>query len=93
MNNFSSFLIFQDEFKSVILMENSAYESDLLLFLEPVLKDTKSSSWTRCYHARTDGWFAVDFHSRCDDKGPTVTLLQVDDYVFGGYASVSWTSE
>ena len=90
---FISFLTYQDKIESVILKKNSAFKTDLQLLLEPVLDDPKTSSWTRCYHARTDGWYGVDFHSRCDDKGPTVTLLQVDDYVFGGYASVSWTSE
>jgi hypothetical protein len=25
------------------------------------------------------GWYAKDFHSRCDNKGPTISLFKVKD--------------
>ena len=28
----------------------------------------------------------------CDGKGPTVTIIQVDKYIFGGYTDASWSS-
>ena len=28
--------------------------------------------------------------ARCDGKGPTVTIIRVGRYIFGGYTSVSW---
>ena len=28
------------------------------------------------YRASSDGWNAIDFHSRCDNKGPTVTVIK-----------------
>jgi len=38
-----------------------------------------------------DGWAASTFHSRCDNKGPTVTIIRVGGkYIFGGYTSLSW---
>ena len=46
----------------------------------------------KCWHAKTDGWEASTFHSNCDEKGPTVTIIQVDKYIFGGYTDVSWSS-
>ena len=46
----------------------------------------------RCWRAKTDGWAASTFHSKCDGKGPTVTIIQVGSYVFGGYTDVSWSS-
>ena len=46
----------------------------------------------RCWHAKTDGWASSTFHSNCDGKGPTVTIIQVDKYIFGGYTDVSWYS-
>ena len=44
----------------------------------------------RCWHAKTDGWAASTFHSNCDGKGPTVTIVQVGSYIFGGYTEKSW---
>ena len=33
------------------------------------------------------------FHQKCDNKGPTITLYRhVNGYIFGGYASISWSS-
>ena len=46
----------------------------------------------KCWHAKTDGWAEKIFHSNCDGKGPTVTIIQVNNYIFGGYTDVSWFS-
>jgi len=38
-----------------------------------------------------DGFSASTFHSKCDDKGPTLTvILSRKNCVFGGYTSESW---
>ena len=47
----------------------------------------------RCWHAKTDGWAATTFHTNCDGKGPTVTIIKANNYIFGGYTDVSWSSE
>ena len=44
----------------------------------------------RCWHAKEDGWAASTFHGNCDDKGPTVTIIQVGSFISGGYSDVSW---
>ena len=44
----------------------------------------------RCWHAKTDGWAASTFHSNCDGKGPTVTIIKVGSYIFGGYTDLTW---
>ena len=46
----------------------------------------------KCWPAKTDGWAASTFHSNCDGKGPTVTIIKVGSYIFGGYTDVSWSS-
>ena len=46
----------------------------------------------KCYHAETDGWDSTTFHSKCDGKGPTVSIIQVSNYTFGGHTDVSWQS-
>ena len=45
------------------------------------------------FRMSVDGGTAAAFHSKCDGKGPTVTLIRSDnDCVFGGYAGSSWES-
>jgi len=59
-------------------------------WLKPVTR--QSSYWNRCYQATVNGWSGYTFHSKCDGKGPTVTIIRVGKYIFGGYTSLSWTS-
>ena len=75
---------------SSILQNNDNYLGTLSNWLKPVVQ-SKSSCWTSCWHASVDGWAASTFHSRCDNKGPTVTIMKVGQYIFGGYASISWS--
>lgn len=45
------------------------------------------------YRASVHGWSGSDFHSHCDNKGATVTIIKTTDgYVFGGYTDVAWNS-
>ena len=45
------------------------------------------------YRASRDGFQAQDFHSRCDGKGATITVIKCSGgFVFGGYADVPWHS-
>ena len=45
------------------------------------------------YRGSTDGWMAEDFHRLCDNKGPTLTLLQIQDGdCIGGFTNHSWSS-
>jgi hypothetical protein len=52
--------------------------------------------WSICWRATRDGWAASTFHSKCDGKLPTITIVQVINdnktYVFGGYASEPWNT-
>ena len=43
-----------------------------------------------CYRASVDGWGAIDFHRKCDDVAPTVTLIKCGSNIFGGYNDQSW---
>ena len=45
------------------------------------------------YRATRDGDSASNFHSKCNNKGPTITLFETDkENIFGGYTSKDWTS-
>ncbi|XP_033733490.1 interferon-induced protein 44-like [Pecten maximus] len=50
-------------------------------------------SFTKLYSSREDGSDVVEFHSRCDNRGRTLTLVYNSaGEVYGGYTSVSWQS-
>ncbi|CAF0903167.1 unnamed protein product [Adineta steineri] len=49
--------------------------------------------WELIYKATRDGFTANAFHVRCDNEGPTMTIIQSNNnYIFGGYISISWAS-
>ena len=46
------------------------------------------------YRATRDGFTHSAFHSRCDGKANTITIIKNNlNYVFGGYASRAWHSK
>ena len=59
--------------------------------LEKWLKETRNFTNTSLlYLASRDGWYASNFHSCCDNKGPTVTVVKSGKYIFGGYTEKRW---
>ena len=45
------------------------------------------------YRGTRDGSSSKNFHSKCDNKGPTITLFKNEKgFVFGGFTSISWGS-
>ena len=46
------------------------------------------------YSGVRDGWKGLNFHYKCDGKGPTIVLFKSDKGKrFGGFTSISWHSE
>ena len=78
---------------SILGSLNIKYVDKLNSFLAPVLQSSSRSRFVWCWRAKTDGWAASTFHSNCDGKGPTVTIVQVGSYIFGGYTDRSWSSK
>ena len=70
-----------------------------------ILKEKKNffeeiSKWCNCkkfellFRGSRDGMISSEFHKRCDNMGPTLSLIKNEKgHIFGGYASISWTSE
>jgi hypothetical protein len=51
----------------------------------------RDQRWQLIYKASRDGFDANAFHTRCDGKGPTMTIVRSNNnYLFGGYTSVAW---
>ncbi|XP_068736657.1 uncharacterized protein [Montipora capricornis] len=76
--------------KSVIIGSNATYLVQLSEWLKPVSQS--NSFWKLCWRASRDGWASSTFHSLCDGKGPTVTIIKVNQYIFGGHVNISWGS-
>ena len=76
--------------KSVILSINPEYRKTLMGFLAPV--QVPGKEWEMCYRGSEHGFSGSAFHSLCDYKGPTVTIVRVNQNVFGGYSDKDWTS-
>ena len=45
------------------------------------------------FRASEDGWTPEDFHSRCDNKGATLSLFKIQDGdCIGGFTTAQWSS-
>jgi len=54
----------------------------------------KDNKWNLLYKGSRDGFKANDFHRLCDNKGPTLSIINTTDgHMFGGFTSMSWTSD
>lgn len=71
--------ILKDDFKSL-----EALRSAFPTFIRDY------AMWKRCYSADHSSWSTAEFHSNCDSKGPTLTVIRVREYVFGGFVEQSW---
>ena len=73
---------------SVILSSDGFYLRHLAMFLLPVIGD--DSRWELCYRSSTHGPRDDTFHSNCDGKNTTVTIVKKNDFVFGGFTDIPW---
>lgn len=75
--------------QSSIIGNNETHIIALNKWLYPVVR-SRTSSWVTCWKASKHGWEGSKFHQLCDNKGPTLVIVRVGVYIFGGYAGVSW---
>ena len=84
-----------DELKAKPFKDSAILSSAQRETLVDWLKHTRESlsdDYVLLYRASRDGWTASNFHSRCDNKGPTVTVIKSGNYIFGGYTEQAWQS-
>ena len=63
-------------------------------FLQKLYEWTGYKNLELLYRGTRDGDGSNIFHNKCDNQGPTVCLCKNDKgNIFGGYASISWTSD
>ena len=76
-------------------LKNSSILSDRnkVKMISDWIMPNKKIIYNQIYKATRDGGTGKDFHSRCDNKGPTLTLIESkNNNIFGGYISISWES-
>ena len=56
------------------------------------LPEAMVGEWRLLFRASRDGFAASAFHSKCDNKGPTVTVVKSGANIFGGFTEKEWTS-
>ncbi|XP_067047341.1 uncharacterized protein [Acropora muricata] len=77
---------------STIIGDDQTYLVMLSRWLRPVAQ--RNGQWILCWRASLHGWAVRTFHSLCDNKGPTVTIVKdTNNNIFGGYTSIPWRSE
>ncbi|KAF2072645.1 hypothetical protein CYY_006047 [Polysphondylium violaceum] len=82
----------------LLLKYKSKYKSDIIdklsfKIINEWIDDVKTMDFELIYHA-SNNFEKSSFHSACDGKGATITLIEtLDGCVFGGYNSQSWNSD
>ena len=93
----SKFEFFREQFGDIKEKNRVCWLNDsLILNVEESLflaDTTRSKKGTLLYRATRDGFTCKAFHSLCDGKEKTITIIKNNlNYVFGGYASAAWNS-
>jgi len=78
-----------NEFDSLILRESKRYDE----FIRKIYEWSGYNNMKLLYRGTRDGMEGKYFHNKCDNQGPTISVFKNDKgYIFGGYASIDWTS-
>ena len=57
------------------------------------LPEAMAGGWRLLFRASRDGYAASVFHSKSDNKGPTVTVVKSRGNILGGFTEESWTNQ
>jgi len=74
-------------FEDSVILTNEEHRRVLKVWLS-----SQEGKWHLLFRASRDGFAAATFHSKCDNRGPTVTVVNSGNYIFGGFNEQSWTS-
>ena len=77
------------QFEGSEILTSEAHQQSLKGWLPTHLE----GEWRLLFRASRDGFATQTFHSKSDNKGPTVTVVKSGGYIFGGFAEISWTSK
>ena len=78
-----------EPFAESIILTNVEEQS----VLRSWLPEAMAGGWRLLFRASRDGFAASVFHSKCDNKGPTVTVVKSRGNIFGGFTEEPWTNQ
>ena len=76
-------------FEESMILTNKGYRQNL----NGWLPTDKEGGWRLLFRASRDGFATETFHSKCDNKGPTVTVVKSGANIFGGFTEIPWKSK
>ena len=75
------------DFNNSEILTNEEHRRVLKYWLSP-----HEGKWRLLFRGSRDGFAAAIFHSKCDNQGPTVTIVKSGNNIFGGFTELSWGS-
>ena len=76
-------------FKDSVILTTKENREKMLNFIDKKIKNVNL-----LYRGTRDGDLAKNFHSACDNKGPTLTLCrEKSGNIFGGYTEAEWDNK
>jgi len=83
---------YRDAHSRLLLVQNFVHVQEKAYLNQLLASESKEIGLVPLYIASKDGDGAANFHDKCDNKGPTVVIVEsTDGYVFGGYTDQSWS--
>eukprot|EP01084_Bolivina_argentea_P294430 506569_1 len=78
----------------IMVFESNILTNDKIKYLMEIIPNFKNYSRTKLIHRGSmHGYSAKEFHTNCDNKTPTITIvLATDGNIFGGYTSIQWNT-
>ena len=77
-----------EPFRESTILTNVEYRKILKGWLPEFLV----GEWRLLFRVSRDGFAASAFHSKCDNKGPTITVVKSGANIFGGFTEKSWAN-
>ena len=77
------------EFEESVILTNEEHRRVLKGWLPEAMR----GEWRLLFRASRYGFDASMFHSKCDQKGPTITVVKSGENIFGGFTEKAWKSK
>lgn len=76
----------------ISVLDSTILNVDLMNSLMKLCNFPLSTKWKLIYRASRDSFLPARFHSRCDGKKPTLTIIKATSgNIFGGYTEAAWS--
>ena len=75
------------------ILTNCDEKNKFINLIKNGIKNTELIQLKLLFRASRDGDNNTAFHQKCDNKSPTISIIQTkDNYIFGGYTEHKWDS-